>query len=168
MRGLSDLEERCVRPFYLTMMGLNALSHVVPYDALSEVGRRTSDEEVARLLRSEWRPRVMGAWFAAGRTTRLASELLRSLETSAGTLTAPPLAAVAVHGLGSAAQPALLAYLRIDLEQQHGSAGFIAAALERLGAAPEGIAIRDRDRTAVEGMLGVAYRLASDASASPA
>jgi hypothetical protein len=149
------------------MMRLNALSHVVPYDELTEVGQRTSDEEVIRLLRSEWWPRVMGAWFAAGRAERLASELLWSLETSAGSLTAPPLAAVAIHGLGSEAQPALPAHLRVDPEQQYGAARFIAAALEWLGATPEGIAIRDWDRTAVETMLGVASPLADHTSASP-
>lgn len=108
----------------------------------------------------------MGGWFAAGRSGRRASELFRSLETSAGSLTAPALAAVAIHGLGSEAQPALIAYLRVDLEQRHGAAQFIAAALERLSAAPEGIAIRDGDRAAVEAMLAVASRLASHAPTS--
>jgi hypothetical protein len=60
-----DLERRCVLPFYLRMMGLNALSHVVPFDTLRDVARETTDDEVTRLLASEWRPRVMGAWLAS-------------------------------------------------------------------------------------------------------
>jgi Family of unknown function (DUF6000) len=79
---LTDLERRCVLPFYVRMMGLNALSHVVPFDTLRNVARETTDDEVARLLASEWRPRVMGAWLACGRTRHLEAALLTSLETS--------------------------------------------------------------------------------------
>jgi hypothetical protein len=56
--------------------------------------------------------------------------------------------------------PALEAYLRLDLEHEWGSASFVAAVLERLAAAPAGVAIDDRDRSAVDGMLMVARRLA--------
>lgn len=104
---MTDLERRCVLPFYLRMIGLNALSHVVPFGTLRDVARGTTDDEVARLLASEWRPRVMGAWLACGRAGRLEGALLESLETSWGTLTAPPLAIVALHGLGAKAVPAL-------------------------------------------------------------
>jgi hypothetical protein len=62
---LTDLERRCVLPFYLTMMGLNALSHDIPFDALREVARGAVDDEIADLLASGWRPRVMGAWLAS-------------------------------------------------------------------------------------------------------
>jgi hypothetical protein len=112
--GLTDLERRCVKPFYLKMMGLNSLSHNVPFDTLREVARGTSDDEVAELLGSLWRPRVMGAWLAVGRTQRLDAALLESLETSQGSLTAPPLATVALYGLGAEAVPSLNAYLRRD------------------------------------------------------
>lgn len=148
-------------PFYLPMMGLNALSHVVPFGTLRNVARETTDDEVARLLASEWRPRVMGAWLACGRTRQLEAALLRSLETSWGTLTAPPLATVALHGLGAKAVSALEAYLRRDIEHRLGSAAFIAAALERLGIVPAGIAVSDQDRKAVDGMVAVAHRLAA-------
>jgi len=158
--GLTDLERRCVLPFYLTMMGLNALSHDVPFDALREVARGTTDGEVAELLVSPWRPRVMGAWLASGRTQRLEAALLESLETSLGTLTAPPLATVALRGLGAKAVPSLKTYLRLDLEHRWGSASFIAAVLERLDATPVGVAIDDQDRRAVDGMLTVARCLA--------
>lgn len=155
------MEERCVRPFYRGLMGLNALSHAVPYGVLHLVGQQTSDEDVVWLLRGAWRPRVMGAWFAAGRTDRLAGALLESLATSAGSLTAPALAAVAVEGLGTGAVPALDTYLRVDLEQRYGAARFIAATLERLDATPEGVSVRDADRAAVGGMLDVAHCLAT-------
>jgi hypothetical protein len=149
-----------VAPFYLSMMGLNALTHRVPYDTLREIARETTDEEVTRLLRSEWRPRVMGAWLAAGRAVLLEAELLKSLETSAGSLTAPPLAAVALRGLGVKAVPSLKTYLQQDLVNEWGSASFIAAALERLDAAPRGVVVDDQQRAAVDGMLGVARRMA--------
>jgi hypothetical protein len=158
--GLTDLERRCVSPFYLTMMRLNALTHDVPFDALREVARVTTDDEVVMLLVSAWRPRVMGAWLASGRTERLEAALLKSLETSAGSLTAPPLATVALHGLGVKAAPSLQAYLRQDLEHQWGSASFIAAVLERLDATPTGVAIDDQYRRAVDGMLTITRRLA--------
>ncbi len=145
------------------MMGLNALSRDVPFDTLREVARGTTDDEVAELLASDWRPRVMGAWLASGRTQRLKAALLKSLETSQGTLTAPPLATVALHGLGAKAVPSLKTYLRLDLEHQWGSASFVAAVLERLDAAPTGVAVDDQDRSAVDGMLIVASFLAEAA-----
>jgi hypothetical protein len=160
MPGLSALERRCVVPFYLSMMGLNAQGHDVPYATLREVARETTDEEVARLLGSHWRARVMGAWLASGRALRLEGELLKSLETSAGSLTAPPLATVTLHGLGTKAVPSLRTYLRQDFEHQWGSASFVAAMLERFDAAPIGVAVDDQDRAAVDGMLSVARRMA--------
>jgi hypothetical protein len=98
---LSHLERRCVEPFYLSMMGLNALSSDVPYGTLHDVSQETTDDEVAQLLGSPWRPRVMGAWLASGRALLLDAALLESLQTSAGSLTAPPLATVALHGPGN-------------------------------------------------------------------
>lgn len=160
MPGLTDLERRCVLPFYLKMMGLNALTHNVPFGALLEVARATTDDEVVMLLASAWRPRVMGAWLASGRTERLEAALLKSLETSKGSLTAPPLATVTLHGLGAKAVPSLRTYLRQDLEHQLGSASFVAAVLERLGATPTGVAIDDQYCRAVDGMLTIARRLA--------
>jgi hypothetical protein len=158
--GLTDLEERCVVPFYLKMMGLNALTHDTAIGMVREVAHSTTDHEVTMLLASAWRPRVMGAWLASGRTERIEAALLKSLQTSAGLLTTPPLAAVALHGLGARAVPALQAYLRQDLENQWGAAAFTGAALERLNAAPPGVTVEDRDRKALDGMLAVAGRLA--------
>lgn len=158
--GLSDLERRCVVPFYLKMMGLNAAGRDVPLDELLNVARGTTDDEVAALLGSHWRPRVMGAWLASGRAQRLKPALLASLETSAGSLTAPPLATVALHGLAETAVPSLTTYLRRDLEHGWGSAPFVAAVLERLGVPPAGAAFDDQDRRYVDSMLLVARRIA--------
>jgi hypothetical protein len=160
MSGLTDLERRCVLPFYMTMMRLNALSDDVPFDALGEVARGTTDDEVTVLLASAWRQRVMGAWLASGRAQRLEAALLKSLETSAGSLTAPPLATVALDGLGAKAVPSLKTYLQQDLKHELGSASFVAAVLERLDATPTGVAVNDQDRRDVDGMLVIARRLA--------
>ena len=93
--------------------------------------------------------------------------MLESLETSLGTLTAPPLATVALHGLGAKAVPSLETYLRLDLEYRRGSASFVAAVLERLDAKPTGVAIDDQDRRAVDGMLTVARCLAEAEPENP-
>ncbi|HEY5400329.1 MAG TPA: hypothetical protein VIL16_33585 [Trebonia sp.] len=52
MPGLSDLEQRCVVPFYLKLMGLNAAFRDVPFDGLLNVARETTDGEVVTLLGS--------------------------------------------------------------------------------------------------------------------
>jgi hypothetical protein len=156
---LNDLERRCVLPFYLTMMGVSVPAEV-PFDTLREVTRTTSDDEVAQLLGSRWRPRVMGAWLASGRALRLKAALLHSLETSLGSLTAPALATVALHGLGGSAVPSLMVYLEQDLAHRWGSAPFVSAVLERLGATPPRAAIDDQHRKAVDQMLAIARRLA--------
>ncbi|MGH3170176.1 MAG: hypothetical protein ACRDN0_30380 [Trebonia sp.] len=70
------------------------------------MGRRTTDDEVAALL--------------------------TSLETSSGTFTAPALGTVVLDGLGAKAVPALKTCLRQDIENQWGSASFIAAVLDRM------------------------------------
>jgi hypothetical protein len=141
--ALTELEERCVVPFYLQMMGLNALGYPVPFTRLRDVGRPTTNDEVIELLGGLWRPRVMGAWFAAGRTEPDVIEaVLASLATSAGSSTAPPLATVAILGSGTGAMESMRTYLEADLAHRRGSAGFIAAALEHVGAAPEGIVIQ--------------------------
>lgn len=158
--GLSDLERRCVVPFYLKMMGLNAIGRDVPFDGLLTVARETTDDEVATLLGAHWRPRVMGAWLASGRAQRLKPALLASLETSGGSLTAPPLATVALHGLAETAVPSLTTYLRLDLEHGWGSASFAAAVLERLGVTSASAAFDDQDRRHVDSMLLVARRIA--------
>jgi hypothetical protein len=165
---LGGLQLRVVRPFYLKMMGLNALHYEIRWQELARLSRKVRDDEVITLLRGLWRPRVMGAWLSAGREERLAAELLSSLQTSAGSLTAPPLAAVAVRGLGLAAVPALRTYLALDLEHHHGSGPFIAAMLESLGAVTASVAIEDQDRQDARKMLAIADRLASQTTSRTA
>jgi hypothetical protein len=75
-------------------------------------------------------------------------------------LTAPPMATVALYGLGAKAVPSFRIYLQQDLEHRWGSASFVAAVLERLEAAPTDIVIDDQHRKAVDEMLVVARRLA--------
>ena len=151
-----------------TCQSLETVKHDVPFDALREVARGTTNDEVAELLAAPWRPRVMSTWLASGRARRLEAALLESLETSMGTLTAPPLATVALHGLGAKAGPSLEIYLRLDLEHRWGSASFIAAVLERPDATPTDVAINDQDRRAVDGMLTVACCLAEPEPENPA
>lgn len=156
-----------MQPFYMTMMRLNAVRCVVPFDALRDASRLITDYDVTLLLNSDWRPRVMGAWFASGRAGRLETALLRSLETSGGSLTAPPLATVAGRGLGVVAVPSLRAYLQRDLEHGWGSASFVAAVLERLGAVQADVAVDGRDRSDLDQMLTVARRLAEGSQPDP-
>lgn len=156
------------------MMGLSAVANPrydVPFEALRELGRETTDAAVVDLLgNANWRPQVMGAWLAAGRTKRVGPALLESLEASRGSLTVPSLATVALYGLGAAAVPSLQVYLRFDLEGRWGAASFVAAVLERLQAAPDDVDIEDRDRIYLDEMLAVAqcldYRLQRSAQVS--
>jgi hypothetical protein len=60
-----------------------------------------------------------------------------------------------------------MACLRQDLQHQWGSASFVAAVLERLGAAPDDIAIDEDDREGLDRMLIVARRLAEASPATP-
>lgn len=157
-------------PFYLHMMGLNALDHGVASFELASVARSVTDDEVVVLLGGAWRMRVMGAWFAAGRSARLADPLTDSLASSAGASTAQPLIAVLAHGLGARAVPAVTHYRDRDLENSWGAAGFAAAALEYLAAAAsepeaEQAAGQARTRQQLQGMLAIARNLAALAPA---
>lgn len=64
---LSDLERRCVVPFYLKMMGLNATGRDAPLDELLNVARGTTDDEVPALLGSQWTGRAGEAGWPSGR-----------------------------------------------------------------------------------------------------
>jgi hypothetical protein len=149
-----------VRPHYLAMMGFNSVSHEVPYDALGELAVLTSDEDVETLLASHWRARVMGAWLSAGRTaTSINRTLLRSLETSQGLLTSPPLAAVAVVNTGMAAVPALEAYLSVHVQHNWGRPGVVVAALEYVGGSVDGLSAGQDERATLAAMVAVGERL---------
>jgi hypothetical protein len=157
-----DLIDRYVRPFYLDLMGCNAVRHVDKHVAsLRALGPTLDASDVAELLGSLWRPRVMGAWFSLFRPpTEVRSELLRSLETSLGGLTAPPLATVAVYLLGDMAAPSLKIYGSTEAANRDSSWRFTAAALEHLGVDSGGRVIEDEDRASFASMLSVAQRLA--------
>lgn len=158
---VDEVDDRCVKPFYLKMMGFNALTcEEEVLRLIRQVGAGLDAGAVVKLLRGEWRPRVMGAWYALLHDTHeVRQALLYSLETSAGTLTAPALATAAIALAGIEAVPSLTAYAAADVSHQYGAAGFIAAAVERLGGAAEWSAPTDQDRDNVARMQAVATRL---------
>ena len=145
---MSPDEDRFVAPFYLAMMGTNAIEHAEA-DLLRRVvavGRDASVVDVVWLLRGEWRPRVMGAWFSLLHDTEAVTRaVLQSLETSHGSLTAPPLAVAAVLLAKHEAQSSLAEYVAQDVLHHWGSAAFVGAAIEHLGRrAPVELTERDR------------------------
>jgi hypothetical protein len=158
---VDDLTERYVRPFYLNMMGLNATtSGEDQLEAIRALGRTLDAEVVIQLLRGGWRPRVMGAWFALFHSPSVVGqEVPRSLETSAGGLTAPPLATVASHLMGPVAVSALQVYAATEEASRDGSGQFIAAAIKHLGSAVGGGTVGDEHRARFAAMLAVAERL---------
>ncbi len=79
----------------ICMMGSNAIQHADAklLRSVVEVGRDASVGDVVWLLRGEWRPRVMGAWYSLLHDSEAVTRaVLQSLATSSGSLTAPPLA----------------------------------------------------------------------------
>lgn len=153
---------RLVKPFYLQMMGLNALS--AEPSLIADVGRAAAKakvDDVIALLRDTWRPEVVGAWFSVVKESdEINATVLDALSKSYGSLTAPPLAVAAMTLVGGEALPALSTYLERDLAASYGSAGFIAASIEHLGAEPSVQAEPD-DRDNVAGMLTIAAQLRS-------
>jgi hypothetical protein len=113
---LSALERRCVVPFHRKMMGLNALRQDGLLGAVRDMARETTW--------SSWPcTGVRVSWVPGSHQDgppRVEAALLGSLETAQGSLTAPPLAAVALHGLGRKAKGPLRTYLLLDLEQPLG------------------------------------------------
>ena len=160
---MDPVEERLAHPFYLKMMGLNALSNAdVLWDELTVAGRGATEAEVKQLLAPDhWRPVVMGSWFSLkfGRD-QVGEDLLEAIGLCRGTLTAPPLSVAMAIVVGRDAAPALLDYIERDLELQYGAAGFVAAVVEELGV--DATATPDaRDRGALVNMLDVAHRFRS-------
>ena len=159
---MSPDEDRFVAPFYLAMMGTNAIEHAEA-DLLRRVvaaGRDASAADVVWLLRGAWRPRVMGAWFSLLHDSDAVTRaVLQSLETSAGSLTAPPLAVAGVLLAKHEAQGALAGYVAQDVLHDWGSAAFVSAAIEHLGGrAP--VELSERDRSSFERLhaIGKAVR----------
>jgi hypothetical protein len=153
-----DPDERLMQPFYLKMMGLNALENADElWDGLLRAGESASLAEVTTLLgQGHWRPVVMGAWFSLKFDRELiGDDLKRAVNMCQGSLTAPPLAVAAAVVIGSDAASTLIDYIN---RGQLGSESFVAAVVADLGRdAP--IAFDERDRRAVTGMSDVAHRL---------
>jgi hypothetical protein len=163
---LSEDETKYVKPYYLKMMGLNAIweAEAPPIRDVQEVSESVSDETVLRFLRGEWRPRVMGAWFALTHAAAtIGADLARSMETCGGSLTAPPLAVSAATVLGREAVPSLMSYATGDVGKRDSSNRFVAAVLESLGQACPEVPIDAKDRESAERMLSVAMTIAGRA-----
>jgi hypothetical protein len=143
------------------MMRVNSLKADRKFlTSVAAAGRDASAEEVLFLLRDSWRPRVMGAWFALLHDDpRVPDAVLESLRSSLGSLTSPALAVAAVVLCGDGAVGALDEYLIHDLAHEWAGHGFVAAAIEHLGAVPSACKPEPRDRVEFEGLLGVAERL---------
>ncbi len=170
MPRLPEDERRFVLPYYLKMMGLNAANPQNAIDPALLAGvhrdaRIIDHATVVHFLRSEWRPRVMGAWYSVcqGPET-IRAELLRSLESSAGSLTAPPLATAAAFVLGGDALPSLKIYISklIAASDSDGSADFVHLLVNHLEGRPE--APGGRLDGYAERMLAVAAAIAGDES----
>lgn len=135
-----DLRKAYVDPFYLAMMGMNATTaDETVLAAVRERATQISPRNVARLLYSEWRPRVMGAWYAvAAPRPELGEVVLQSLRTSTGALTAPALLAATLDYVEAGAVPAVDAaavvddYHRRDVVAEWGAAGLARVAADAL------------------------------------
>ncbi|MGW5668065.1 DUF6000 family protein [Micromonospora sp. NPDC003776] len=164
-RSTDELIARYVVPFYLDMMGTNALRYGLPrIPALADLGRGASPADVIALLQDSWRPRVMGAWYAirvAG--PDVCAVVLQALATSRGSLDAPSLATAAVVLDGPGAAEALQQYFDEDQTHGWGAGGVIAAAADYLRrhhqvATPLPLPT-DADRDTFNALIDIARRL---------
>jgi len=141
-RSVNELESDVVKPFYLNMMGMNALDLAEDFWArVVAAGRTVTAGEVRWMLRSgHWRPVVMGAWFSlAVARDSITDHLLAAMSESKGSLTAPPLAVAATLVAGSAAVPAMTNYIDFMTavpSRADGSEIIVGAAVEYLGSSP--------------------------------
>jgi len=156
----ADRKMTLVQPFYLQLMGLNAADASDEFlNEAAGVGRRTTPHEVVELLRADWRPRAVGAWFALLHDrSAMNAAVLESLRTSAGSLTAPGLAVAAVEIAASDALESLAVYCEQDQRRDMGSCGFVAAAIEHIGSSSTACEAIDRDRDDFASLLAVARR----------
>lgn len=163
MSIVDPVERRLAYPFYLKMMGINALTNVdALWEDLVSAGWGATEAEVRQLLAPDhWRPVVMGSWFSLkfGRD-QVGEALMDAVGLCGGTLTAPPLSVAAATVIGEDVVPTLVSYIERDVERQYGAAPFVAALVEQLGVETI-VAPEDRDRTALASMLVVADRLRS-------
>ena len=102
----------------------------------------------------------MGAWFALLHDEPAVRDaVLASLASSAGSLTSPPLAVVAVALTGERALEALERYATDDIAHEWGACGFVAAAISHLGGTTSACSPSDDDLADFAGLLEVAERL---------
>jgi hypothetical protein len=166
---VDPVEARLVAPYYLSMMGSNALDvGAAAWAPMVTAGRSATAEEVVGLLASEnWRPVVMGAWFSLRHdASEVAPCLVEAVGRSQGWLTAPPLAVAAALVVGPAAGQALTAYVSRFAGSGEESTGFVAAAAAALGSASLRRASRS-DRAAYTQLLEVAERLRTALRGAP-
>lgn len=156
---LSGRETTFVVPFYLNLMRQNAtwVGGEV-WDELVAVGRTATVDDVLLLLGAgAWRSVVMGAWLSLRYgPDEVCEALLDALVESGGSLTAPPLAVAAVTIVGGEATVTALNISKARSDE--GSAPFLDAALERLGAEPAQDVDED-SRAAFSDMLAFGERL---------
>jgi hypothetical protein len=136
------MEQRLVAPFYLSMMGANALT--LESDERSQLVRVSTTAtvgEVRQLLGSgwQWRPLVMGTWFAlALPSDEIRDDVVAAMTSAAGGLTAPPLAAVSALLADGEAIGAMRTYAEwiADPIRRDGSYELVSAAIAHLGGTP--------------------------------
>lgn len=138
---MNEIEVRYVRPFYLKMMGLNAIQNADRlWPELLAAGRTVTSDDVCWMLGcGAWRPGVMGGWLALAVPAEPArADLLAAMQSSGGSLTAPVFATVLLLLTGADAIPSMTEYTQrqSSFERRDGSERFVAAALGRLGAIP--------------------------------
>ncbi|MFI2366674.1 hypothetical protein [Promicromonospora sp. NPDC019610] len=144
--SLSELEQRLVAPFYLPMMAAGAAGLEPELrDELVQVSATVTLEEVRQLLRSGWmwRPLVMGTWFAlAVPGDEIKDDVVTAMASSAGGLTAPPLAAVSALLAGAEAIGAMQTCAEWigDPARRDGSYEVVAAAIAHVGGTPPVVA----------------------------
>jgi hypothetical protein len=160
LHPVTPLERRAVSPFYLRMMGCNAIDNAAAlWDELVATGQAVTLDEARWLLNvGAWRPVVMGAWFSTRfSAAEIGPTLKRAMASSQGSLTAPPLAAACVAVLGAAALEEMGQYVRLD-PGGGGSAQIVAAGIRLLGA-ESADAMTDGDDETFRQLLDIAARL---------
>lgn len=157
---MDALIDHYVVPYYLKMMRTNA-PHPKLIAAVREAAASITASETEQLLLAQWRPRVMGAWYAAVRPRHEIGEaLVESLRTCAGDLTAPPLITATVLVLGGDGQPALMTYASAAAKNSYlGAQGFVAAAIEEVSGSVPDRQPSEADRLQLQRMLDVGRSL---------
>lgn len=173
---MNRAETRLVAPFYLDMMGSNALwLHVRKRRRLVRRGRTVSLEDVHYLLSGgslemtqgdrvflHWRPVVMGAWLSLRfEPDEVKDALLYSLDHTAGDLTALPLASATVILVGSESAGTLRSNRLRSMDREAHTVAYLDAALESLGEAPEN-AVDDDVRASFAELIAFGRQLRKD------